>query len=122
MARRVAIKRNVDEEAPSFLADSTTSPVFFVTFPLMKPRMLWFCQLTIRCFDPYVTFKSVASFDFRADCVSCVTGHLAEFLDIPKRYALTPPKLIRNLRTSKTEVPPGNERYRKFSNASHSYP
>jgi hypothetical protein len=26
------------------LDDSTTSPIFFVTFPLRNPRMLWFCQ------------------------------------------------------------------------------
>src|SRR5687767_2673565 len=28
----------------SFLEDSTVRPIFFATFPLMKPRMLWSCQ------------------------------------------------------------------------------
>src|ERR1017187_5757009 len=28
----------------SFLVDSTVRPIFLVRFPLMKPRMLWFCQ------------------------------------------------------------------------------
>jgi hypothetical protein len=30
--------------ASAFFNDSTASPIFFVTFPLMNPRMLWFCQ------------------------------------------------------------------------------